>query len=241
MRRTWVAAVVVAVSCSCGTPRKDCVAIGVDGGIAQFGDVTLTVPRDALDKEACLTGTVVTPPASAPYAGGPVLEFGPAGLQFHHPVELRMKLTDPASRAKIFTAETLEGPWTALPTSTVAGVAVAEVSHFSIFLPNVLRPQDCEPLAQGQELCVQLPTPGTCADTEAAEVQALQATCPFNTRVTNCGGLVGWSKGPPVAVDAYIECWYLDGGLIGSVYRTDTDNQVAGRRPAQACGWDAGC
>lgn len=59
---------------------------------------------------------------------------------------------------------------------------------------------------------------------------------------SDCGEFTGWTHGSRASVfDTQAECWYLDGGLVGYVYRTDTGTQISGLRPTDPCSRDAGC
>ena len=99
----------------CLEPASD-QTIGPLGGTARFDGVSLVFPPHALEREVVLTASKVTLPASAPAAAGPAFQFGPDDVVFKAPVELRLRLDDPAARAIILTAPSTAGSWQQLAT-----------------------------------------------------------------------------------------------------------------------------
>lgn len=55
-----------------------------------------------------------------------------------------------------------------------------------------------------------------------------------------CGAFLGWRYESASGIGPTNECFYVDGGLVGSVYRSDVGTSVAGTRPV-GCAWSTLC
>ncbi|MDP1827462.1 MAG: hypothetical protein Q8L48_29600 [Archangium sp.] len=110
--------------------------LGSAGGRLEFDGAVLVVPPGALESTVLFSAHPVQLPPQAPKPLGRAFVFEPDDVSFKKPVELRLKLDDPAARAQVLTSASVEGPWVRLPTQTMGGVAIAYVTHFSVYYPS---------------------------------------------------------------------------------------------------------
>jgi hypothetical protein len=60
-------------------------------------------------------------------------------------------------------------------------------------------------------------------------------------KATTCGALRAYSTDYYTTLGLYNECWYADGGLVGTLYRSDiVPYPVSGTRGV-GCAWETTC
>lgn len=99
----------------------------------------------------------------------------------------------------------------------------------------------CDPPAvKPDELCGELMVGRPCEATWAA--QAWDGGACTNARIfhTSCGEFLGWRSETTLDLGPNNDCFYRDGGLVGTVYKSDVGILVTGSRPA-ACTWARLC
>lgn len=138
-----VALVALTVACSSastlpasdsGVPPRAPVSASIgpaDGGTVTFGEVTLTIPPNAL----AATTTITLSATGASPAGASrlseVVTFEPAGLAFKTPATISFGFSGVAANAAVFWSSSDGATWEKLDTKVASGRATASIAHFS--------------------------------------------------------------------------------------------------------------
>jgi hypothetical protein len=107
--------------------------IGPAGGVVRLGDASIVIPSGALSRSTPITLSVSSQSIPASYdAYSALYQFGPAGLTFAVPATVRLPETRASSVATVLWSTSDGSAYSSLPTHIAAGMATAEVSHFSL-------------------------------------------------------------------------------------------------------------
>ncbi|MEW5853662.1 MAG: hypothetical protein AB2A00_33105 [Myxococcota bacterium] len=145
-----VAGVTVETQQTVSASDPDGAVVRVDAPLSEIAGTSLVIPPGALESDVDLTISAVAnlvPPAEALLAGLQAtdlipVEFGPSGLVFAQPVHIQIPVSAAVlaqGNIQVQTFDQASGRWETVPlvsVDTAAGIAVAEVQHFSTYLAS---------------------------------------------------------------------------------------------------------
>jgi hypothetical protein len=130
---TVVALIAVVLPPACAnTPATGTHLIGPAGGTITSGDVTLTIPPDALAAEQTISITATDLPAPPGYElFSPIFDFEPAGIRFARPVVVSITFRGPATRARLYWSRASDDGYDETTSMIFGQSASTVVTHFS--------------------------------------------------------------------------------------------------------------